>query len=188
MTENRRRLTGLTLTAGLLGIVIGAAAVWMVAGRNEPPRAAPPQPPEGAPPQAPEEAAPQPSEGRPVLASGVIAGDRWELRLSHDEEVGWCIIVTRGPGTSSYCSFDTEKNLDVKQGLGLAFGTVTKKAFFLEAKGSNRRRMAARIIETPLRLDLPFNIVVALPGPNQPGDIGIKAFNSHGNGINRGRG
>jgi hypothetical protein len=159
----------------LLGLAIGAAAVWIVVGRNEPPRGAIPQPPGTT--------APQASGERLALASGFVAGDRWRVRLSQDEGTGWCITVTRGPGTSSYCSFDAEKNLEIRRGLGLYFGTVTKKAFFLEAKGSNRRRMAARIIETPPHLDLSFNIVVALPGPHQPDLRRMKAFDSHGNPI-----
>jgi hypothetical protein len=175
MTEKRQHLVALTLTGGILGILIGAGgAVWIAAARNEPPRAAAP---------SPTEAAASPTGDPPVVASGVIAGDRWRIQVSQHEPTGWCLIVTRGAGTSSYCSFDGEEELDIHQGLGLEFGTVTKKAFFVEAKGANRRRMPARIVETPPRLALPFNIVVALPGPSQVGDSWIRVFNKYGNKI-----
>ena len=190
MTENRKRPVWLTLTSGLLGMLVGAGAVWLVTARDEPPRAAAPSPTEAAPSPteaapSPTEAAPSPTEDRPVVASGVIAGDRWRIEVRKDEPTGWCLIVTRGPGTSSFCSFDEEEELDLHQGLGLVFGIVTKKAFFMEAKGANRRRMPARIVETPPRLDLPFNIVVAFPGPNQVGNYYIRAFNKYGNKIKR---
>jgi hypothetical protein len=118
-------------------------------------------------------------EKRATLASGVFRGASWELRVTYNDEAGWCLVITRGPGTSRYCSFTGEKPLEIRPGLGFVFGTVTKRAASVRAKDVDYHRpVDVRILEIPHGLDAPFNIIFAIPRSNA--GMKVKAIDQRG--------
>ena len=127
----------------------------------------------------------EPPEERAVLASGVFRRVRWQLDVTHDDSDGWCLVVTRGPGTSRFCSFTGEKPLEVRRGLGFVFGTVSKRVEYVRAAEEGFGRLVdIRIVEIPSALEAPFDILFAIP--HSGGDVSMKAFDRHGERLQRG--
>jgi hypothetical protein len=125
----------------------------------------------------------QPTFNRPekqtVLASGVFRRAAWQLEVTYDDEVGWCLVMSRGPGTSRFCSFTGKEPLELRRGLGFVFGTIDKNVAFAETKNIDvHRRVETRIFEIPSALEAPFDVVLALP--KRVGDIEMRIFDHRG--------
>lgn len=131
----------------------------------------------------------QPTFNRPekqtVLASGVFRRAAWQLEVTYDDEVGWCLVITRGPGTSRFCSFTGEEPLEIRRGVGFIFGTVSKRVEYVRAHEDGfGRPVDVRILEIPEALDAPFDIVFVIPHSGD--DVSMKAFDRHGERLQRG--
>jgi hypothetical protein len=127
----------------------------------------------------------EPPEESAVLASGVFRRVAWQLEVTHDDSDGWCLVVTRGPGTSRFCSFTGEKALEIRRGVGFVFGTVSKRVEYVRASEQSFGRLVdIRILEIPEALDAPFDIVFAIP--HSGGNVSMGAFDRHGERLQRG--
>jgi hypothetical protein len=164
----RRRQAASVALAGVLATVLALGAIGIMRMVTNEPQTRPGERPTLNRP-----------EKRAALATGVFRGVSWKLEVTHDNEVGWCVHVTRGPGTSRYCSFTGEKPLEIRPGLGFVFGTVTKRAASVRAKDIDYRRpVDVRILEIPHGLDAPFDIIFAIPRSNA--GMKVKAVDQRG--------
>jgi hypothetical protein len=119
-------------------------------------------------------------EKQAVLASGVFRRAAWQLEVTYDDDPeGWCLVMSRGPGTSRFCSFTGKEPLELRRGLGFVFGTIDQNVAFVETKNIDvHRRVETRIFEIPSALEAPFDVVLALP--KRVGDIEMRIFDHRG--------